>query len=244
MARTALSVLAVAFLASSCVIRLDGLSFDDDDFDAKHEETLELSAWHARGLRIDTSFGDVTLEPTTGPSRVVAMVHEEELGDGRLVYRDGVLTTVSETGRDSTLGDVTVFVNGSLPHLEVSTGMGDIEARGLRVEGEGVLGSGMGDVELTDFETTGSLELGSGMGDLRLSGVTCADLSVGSGMGSLVCTDVTSGDGDLESGMGDIVLKHCRFDDLEVETGLGDIALTETTYQRRQLSTGLGSVKD
>ena len=238
--------LASVLLAPACVIHVpccdSGLVVDGVTLDEKHEENLELGPWHPSGLTIESSLGDLAFEPTDGPSRVIATLHEAELGDAYLVHEEGKLGVRSFSGEPVALGDAHVYVNGELPALTVSTGMGDVHVHGIGIAGACSLETGMGTLSLADVHAGGEATLTSGMGDVEVEGVHSARITAESGMGNVILRHVTTGDADLSSGMGDIELDGSAFNILQAETGLGNVECRESTYVQRHLESGLGSV--
>jgi DUF4097 and DUF4098 domain-containing protein YvlB len=218
-------------------IRVDGVTLRE-----KHQETLEIGAWDETGLTLKAALGDLVFQPTDGPSRVVATVHEIRTGDARLVYANGVLSTQSTSGEPSALGDATVYVRGELPALVASTGMGDLDVRGLRVAGDVRLETGLGDVDLVDAGAGGRIALSSGMGDVSVRTVEAAEVRAASGMGDVELKAVRGKLAHLGSGMGDVTLHGCAFEEIDAETGMGDVACRETTYGKAELDSGFGRV--
>ena len=237
-------VVVIVTIVSSCSMTLgeDGFYVNGFSLEEKHEETLDVQGWDAAGLAIEASCGDVTVRGTDGPSRIVAMVHEVEPGDGRLVYEGGRLIAVTASGDPAAIGDVDVYLGGPIPSLAISSGAGDIECENITVDGPLVLSTGMGDVCVEEVRTTGRLELDSGMGDLRAVRVDCASIRANTGMGDVILDHVSSTAGNVSSGMGDVKVEHGRFDRLDASTGLGDLVCRHTAYETGHLDTGLGDL--
>ena len=108
--------LGAAALSPSCIFAIEhDLRVDGVELEERHQESLELGGWDGRGLVIDSPYDDVTIEATSGPSRVVGFVLEERLGDARMVYEDGALRARSDSGSSAALGELHIYIHGPLP---------------------------------------------------------------------------------------------------------------------------------
>jgi len=241
-----LPALAAVVLAPSCVFRISGhdscIRVDGVTLEEQHQESLDVDAWGPNGLRVDAAMGDLSFEPTDGPSRVVATLHERELGDASLAYRDGALLAETTSGDPAALGQVTVFVNGELPSLHAWTGSGDVTVTGLHVAGAVSLSTGMGDLDLIESSAGGKVSMSSGMGDVTLRRVEGGVFEAESGMGDVTFREVDGTDAALGSGMGDVTLKGCAIDRIDAGTGMGDVTCRDSQYVTANLDSGLGSV--
>ncbi len=238
--------LAAALLVSSCVISIptSELQFDGVDLEEHHEEELQIQSWHPDGLIVDANIGDVRIEPTSGPTTIIATLHETELGDARLVYEDGELKTETQSGEPSAIGDLLILANGPIPSARVASGMGTVHVQGVRIDRDLKLEAGMGDIVLEGVRAGGKVTFSTGMGDISASDLGCDRVNAESGLGDIELAHVEAGEADVDSGLGDIEVKNCTFDRLDADTGLGDIDCIASSYKRGSLDTGLGSVND
>ncbi len=233
------------FLLGACHIDLDGGTFSVNGrhLDERHEETLEILDWDPDGLVMELSAGDAVVKVTTdGSSRIVATIHEVRLHDGRLEYRDGKLLVETESGEPAVLGDVTVWVDGSLAHLSVVTGAGDVSIRGVPIEGKLLVSTGTGDVSVTGAGRSAVAKISTGLGDIELDAFGCRELTVSTGMGDISLRSVSGDEVEISTGMGDVNLASSSFDRLDASTGMGDIDARGTSYRAGGFDTGMGSV--
>ena len=234
----------LALVTSGCSINIDthGLTVNGTRLDEEHEESLTIDTWHASGLIVDTGMGDVTIEPTSGPNRITATLHEVEEGDARLTYEDGHLGWVTKSGEPAAIGDVEILVADELPALRISSGQGDVDCDRIIVTQDLVLDLGMGDLSLEDTTVGGLASLDTGMGDLSLERVEADTLRGTTGLGDADLEHVTALTAQLSSGMGDICVEHGAFSTLNATTGLGDLVCRDTRYEVGNLDTGLGDL--
>lgn len=236
--------LTLALVSSSCSVHFDntGLTVNGTRLEEQHEETLTLDAWHESGLIVETGMGDVTIESTDGPNRIVATLHEVEPGDARLLYEDGRLGFVTRSGEAAAIGDVRILVADELPALRISSGQGDVDCDRIVVTSDLVLDAGMGDLSLGDSTIGGRASLDTGMGDLCLERVECETLHGNTGLGDAVLEHVSALTARVSSGMGDIRVENGAFSTLDATTGLGDLTCRDTRYEVGHLDTGLGDL--
>ena len=144
----ALALFALPFLpfAAGCHVafgfdhpRVDGVELEES-----HVETLEASTLPA-GFRVDAALGDIRVEAAEGAPTLVVQVFEKTPGDAQAVFVEGKLVSRSQSGEPSAIGDVTLRIDRPLEHLDVSTGMGDVDCQDVRYE-EASLDSGMGSI--------------------------------------------------------------------------------------------------
>ena len=239
------AVLALgSLLLFGCHITFGRSSVEVDgvELPAEHTETLEIAAWSASGLMVDSPLGDLRVEPTDGPSTITVTLYEVEVGDATAFYEEGKLISRTSSGEPSGIGQVIVRSNGPIPSLTLTTGMGDITITDVHVTDTAKLETGMGDIEVDGIGSVDRIEANSGMGDVEVAGASCRTLTVSSGMGDVDVRGVSASEGSLSSGMGDIDIRRSDFEQLSANTGLGDVKCRETTYGRGELDTGLGSV--
>ncbi|MEM7309820.1 MAG: DUF4097 family beta strand repeat-containing protein [Planctomycetota bacterium] len=237
------ALLSLCALTPACVISVGSdVRVDGVDLEEKHSESLSLAGLEAQGLVVDASFGDVTIEPTSGPSHAVGVVYEVEPGDAYLAYVDGRVESRSHSGEPTALGHLHIFVHGPLPSLDASTGAGSIELREIDVLGDCTVSTGSGDVRIADTSSSGTIRCSTGLGDVVLRGVGAGELHLESGMGDVSLHHVEADKAELGAGMGDIELHRSAFDHLDADTGMGDIDVRDTSYRAGGLDTGFGSV--
>ena len=237
MLRTA-AILLPALLGTSCVISIGSW----DEYDFQHDESLEVGPWTDQGVDVESSFGDVRIEPTSGPNTIVVTLHEKHAGDARASFEEGRLVVTTSSGDDSAVGNVLILSNGPLPSARIECGMGDVELVGVPVEGRIELVTGMGDILLQDSSSPGRITVASGLGEVTVRNVACERIEATSGMGDVTAAFLTADKAELGSGLGDVDIADCNFDRLEAETGLGDVDCVRTTYAHIDLDSGLGSV--
>lgn len=244
MFRNAALVLLPA-VATGCIIplHLNNVVVDGVELEEKHTETIEIPAWHESGLKIRSWGGEVHVEATSGPSRIVVTVHELTPGDARAAYEGGELIARTKSGEPYAIGDVQVFTGGSLPALDVDTGMGDVLLHGVAIEGAVRLETGMGDVEILDVNAPDRVEASSGMGSIEVRSTACATLRASSGMGDIHLAGVTATEASLGSGMGDVTLRDSQLATVRASTGMGDIDCRDSRIGDHDFETGLGSVR-
>jgi len=221
----------------SHALRVDGV-----ELPVQHTETLDVGAWPANGLTVQAVQGDVRLEPTSGANAITVELHEVVHGDATAFFRDGELVAHTSSGEPAAIGRVVVRSNGPIPSLDLSTGMGDVEVDGIRVERSVEVSTGMGDVTLRGIGRLERIVASTGMGDVLIDGAECRGLSLSSGMGDIDVRGVSADEADLSSGMGDVDVRGSTFDRLDAETGLGDVRCRATTYRSGELDTGFGDV--
>jgi hypothetical protein len=205
---------------------------------AKHVEVLELSAIPVEGLRVDAAIGDLRVESGAGPLRIEVEVYGTVVGDGHAEVVGGALVARSATDQPVAIGAVTIHASADFPRLELATGTGDVEVRGVRVAGALVLATGIGDVA----GEPASIRASSGLGDLDLARSAPRSIEASSGMGDVSLDGIVAGEARLESGMGDVRMSGSRFGSLKAATGMGDVRCIDTTYEHGELDSGLGSV--
>lgn len=239
--------LAPLFLlaASGCHIGFDrGIVVDGVRLEQKHEEVLDLTEWSSTGLEIESHQGDIRIEPTAGATSITLEVYEENLGDARAAYENGVLVARTKSGRPCAIGDVLVRTAGPIPRLEISTGMGDVTLRDVAVQEVLRVVTGMGDIEASGPGVPREIELESGMGSVELENARCTRLRAKSGMGDLDLAGITAADAEISSGMGDVELRNSTFEQVKASTGMGDVDCVESSYVNGNFETGLGDVND
>ncbi len=240
--------LPLSLLAAGCVVSLGGrdhvhhLTVDGVELTEKHLEHLNIAGWHAQGLSITCGMGDIRVEPTDGANRIEVVVHEFSEGDAWAVYEKGVLSSRSQSGKPSALGDVVVYTNDPLPRLALTTGMGDVTVLAIRVSGKVTVTSGMGDIEVHDLLEATELALETGMGDVDVLRAACTKLAAESGMGDVDVVGVRCKEANLEAGMGDVDVRSSGFGHLRARTGMGDVSLRESTWTSSDLDSGLGEI--
>jgi DUF4097 and DUF4098 domain-containing protein YvlB len=237
--------LVPAILLSACHISLrDQVTVDGVRLPAHHEETLTLEAWPATGFVIRAHQGDVRVEQAEGPTTFSVLVHEREPGEAHAYIEDGKLVARAENGAKCAIGRVLVRTSGPVTGLEVSTGLGDVELRDVRVEGKLKLATGMGDVDVAGAGEPKSVELSSGMGDVGAARLRSPRLEAKTGMGDVRIESLESEDVELSSGMGDVGVSSSKGGHIEASSGMGDVELVESSFATRDLDTGLGRVRE
>lgn len=236
-----LSVLAL----SACHISLhDHLTVDGVRLPVHHEEVLTLDAWPATGLAIRAHRGDVRVEHAEGPTTITVVVHEREPGQAHAMVEDGRLVARATNGAVCAIGRVLLRTSGPVSGLELGTGMGDVELRGVSVQGRLTLETGMGDVRLSGASESQVIELSSGMGDVAATLVRCARFEADTDMGDVNVDGLEAEEVELSSGMGDITIERSKGGRIEASSGMGDVELAESSFTTRDLDTGLGRVRE
>ncbi len=237
------ALLLAIVLAPGCHIDLDsGFTVNGVRLQEEHEENLEIVAWDSRGLIMELALGDARVESTSGPTRIVATVHERYHGDARLEYKDGELVVETNSGEPGALGDVSIYTSGPIPNLVIATGTGDILVDSVRIDGNLSLSSGLGDISVLHGGSLGDGNFSTGMGDIELVSFDCRHIAASSGMGDVSLNQITSSVAEVATGMGDVSLVASNFDRLTASTGMGDIDAAGTSYGSADLDTGMGSV--
>jgi DUF4097 and DUF4098 domain-containing protein YvlB len=237
----------LATLASSCVISLGGRSdrirVNGVRLDEKHVETILPGPWEASGLTIESNQGDVRIDPTEGPNRIVVTLHEVEPGDAHAAFEGGRLLSRSATGRETAIGEVHVFTSSALPTLQIWTGLGDIDMHGVHVESEILLNTGLGDISLCCAGEPEKGILSTGLGDIHVETTAFTTLEAGTGLGDVEIGEITALEACLSTGLGDVEIEGCTIDRLDASTGLGDVDCRGSSSEGANLSTGLGKVR-
>lgn len=236
----------LSFLAlSACHISLhDHVTVDGVRLPVQHEEVLTLEAWPATGLVIRAHQGDVRVEHAEGPTTLTVVVHEREPGQAHAHFEDGKLVARAANGAKCAIGRVHLRTSGPALGLEIDTGLGDVELRGVRVEGRLAIETGMGDVTLSGAGEPQTVELASGMGDIAVTQLRCKRLEAGTGMGDVSVDGLEAEEVELSSGMGDVDVERSRGGRIEASSGMGDVVLVESSFTSKDLDTGLGSVRE
>jgi hypothetical protein len=243
MLRLTTCALIGALALTGCRIHTHGSAYivDGVRLDEKHQETLAIGEWDPAGLELMVSSGDVRFE--TGSNTTITLdLHEVTEGDATASYEGGRIVLETRSGEPAAIGDVVIRTATAIPHLDISTGMGDLDGRDVHVTGEATLGTGMGDLELFGLTVDGPTTMSTGMGDLDARDCTFGRLIASSGMGDLDLTSVQAGDAAISSGMGDVDVEDSAFARLEIDTGMGDVDLSNTQWQDADFDTGIGSV--
>jgi DUF4097 and DUF4098 domain-containing protein YvlB len=219
-------------------LRVDGVRLPEH-----HEEVHSLEAWPAEGLAIAAHRGDIRVESGSGPTTITVTVHERSPGEAHAHLEAGRLVARATNGATCALGNVVVRTAGPVRGLRASTGMGDVELRGVRVDGRIELETGKGDVVVHGAGEPESIAMGTGMGDVEAAHLRCASLVAETGMGSVRIEELEAIEAVLSSGMGDVTVVRARGTRVKAETGLGDVLLRESHFDTRELESGLGSVR-
>ena len=236
-----LSVLSLC----ACHISLnDQMTVDGVRLPVHHEEVLTLESWPATGLVIQVNKGDVLVEHAEGPTTIAVTLHEREPGDAHASIEEGKLVARASDGGVCGIGRVIVRTSGTALGLEIGTGMGDVEVRGVRVEGRLKLETSMGDVDVSGAGEPGSVELSSGLGDVTAAELRCARFAAETGMGDVKVESVGAEQAKLSSGMGDVDVKRSKGNHIEASSGMGDVDFVESSFATRDLDTGLGRVRE
>lgn len=234
-----------ALALSACHISLhDHVTVDGVRLPVHHEEVLTLDAWPATGLVIRAHQGDVRVEHTEGPTTITVVVHEREPGEAHAHIDEGRLVARATNGAVCAIGQVLVRTSGPALGLELGTGVGDVELRGVSVQGSLTLETGMGDVELHDAGEPQTISLSSGMGDIAATHLHCARFEAETGMGDVRVDGLEAEEAELSSGMGDIAVERSKGGRIEASSGMGDVEMVESTFPARDLDTGLGRVRE
>lgn len=230
---------------SACHISLhDHITVDGVRLPVHHEEVLTLDAWPAAGLVIQAHQGDVRVEHTDGPTTITVVVHEREPGEAHVHVEDGRLVARATNGAACAIGQVLLRTSGPALGLELGTGMGDVELRGVSVQGRLKLETGMGDVELHGAGEPQTIALSSGMGDIAATHLHCTRFKADTGMGDVRVDGLEAEEVELSSGMGDIAVERSKGDRIEASSGMGDVELVESSFLARDLDSGLGRVRE
>jgi len=234
-----------AAVLSACHISLhDHVTVDGVRLPVHHEEVLTLESWPAAGFVIEAHQGDVRVEQAERPTTLTVLVHEREPGEAHAHVEDGKLVARAVNGAKCAIGRVLVRTSGPVTGLEVSTGMGDVELREVRVEGKLKLETGMGDVEVAGAGEPQSVALSSGMGDVGAARLRCARFEAKTGMGDVRIDGLEGEDVKLSSGMGDVDVARSKGGRIEASSGMGDVEMVESSFTTRDLDTGLGRVRE
>jgi len=241
---TSLALLPAA-LTTACIIPLGSsdIVVDGVKLEEKHTETIEIDAWDASGLTIRSWGGDIHIQSTSGPNRITVTLHELTLDDAAASHEDGRLVAHTTSGEPLAIGDVTVFSNGPLPALDITTGMGDVLVHGVAIPGAARIETGMGDVEVLDTGSPERIQANSGMGSIEVRGTSCGTLEAASGMGDIHVSNVSATEARLEAGLGDVTIIGSHLESVRAETGLGDIDCRDSEIGHHEFDTGLGKVR-
>ncbi len=120
--------------------------------------------------------------------------------------------------------------------LDVNTGSGDLEIRGLGARVEVTTGSG--DIELADIG--GEVEARTGSGDIEAENIA-GSFEANSGSGSVELSQTAEGDVSVATGSGDIELTGIR-GGLRVATGSGDIEVDGEPLDEWSLASSSGEI--
>jgi DUF4097 and DUF4098 domain-containing protein YvlB len=190
------------------------------------EQTFEVSS--APNLQIDNFAGSVTIRAgTRNEIHVVAIKQASGLGN-----LDRIKVEMDEQGdglaiktrKSSPLNNASVQLEITTPagtHLDLNSGAGSIEVRGLRSNVE--VDSGAGDVVLADVH--GEIDVHSGAGSIEARQAS-GHVKLDTGAGSIDYEGSLQGDCRFESGAGSITLRLPASLDVEVklETGTGTVS--------------------
>jgi DUF4097 and DUF4098 domain-containing protein YvlB len=241
------SASVLSTLASSCVVSLGAcdsdLVVDGVRLEYEHRETIQIPAWDAQGLAVESHIGDLRLDATHGEDSISVTLHEARPGDAHALYEGGRLRVHTRSGSPAAIGDVVVLTSAPLASLTLHTGMGDVRATGAAVQGAVSLMSGMGDVCATGLGEPTSVALETGMGDVSLTECKTGELQLASGMGDVDVSRVTATNAKAESGMGDVTFEDCSFDTVSGESGMGDVTAVRSTWRSEAFDSGLGDVR-
>lgn len=233
-------------------------------------ENLRDLAQGCRALHLEVQRGDLHLAAAENADWTLEVSSSHN--DLPEVVRDGDLLTICQRGYGGGRMDLRLTMPHGVERVEASSGMGNVEASGLR--GRGRLSSGHGHLSLDesqgDFELSsgngrvevrqarGSLVASSGNGTLlghHLHGQIT--LNTGNGRVELRKSDgelrINTGNGDvtlqeigghgtIETGHGRIEVQGSRALALTATTGAGDITVSDGTVQSLRLTSMVGKV--
>ncbi|MFT5288700.1 MAG: hypothetical protein ACI8QS_002318 [Planctomycetota bacterium] len=238
-------LLASALLiVSGCVISIGGDSGSwgwHSNLRHEHVETIELPA-DCPTVTVNTGSGDVHVQASTGPARMVVVVREEIPGDAYVVFEGGELQVRSQSGQDVALGDVEVFLNGSSEALTLSTGSGTVIVEEVGVTADLLASTGSGDVLVQKVGSPTRVVLATGSGDVCAVSFSCSALLVDTGSGDIDVRGVQARNGSFDTGSGDVRLERSSFEFMEADTGSGDVDARSSEVKDSSVSTGSGSV--
>jgi hypothetical protein len=264
----ALVVLLCLCLATAAVLTLGSFFISDvrrttSEVATSTEENRVFTVAPGAALRVDNFAGNVTVRAADEGHILVVAVRRAPTGASsdriQVLYQETAegleVRTVRPTGLLNARVDLEIQVPPGTP-LEVGTGAGNLEVRGLTAGAQAETGSGnvmalglLGDVELSTGsgsvdlqDATGAVTAETGSGNLTLRGIE-GDLVGHTGSGG-IRVEGASGQVRLDSGNGSVEYRGTPAGECRFETGTGSVVLylPADLDARVDLQTSSGSV--
>jgi hypothetical protein len=225
-------------LLAACGGRTVALSHPELDAEAVREVTVDITGAADRILDLATPAGDILVEVSDGPPRLVArlrLMARSEFEAEDLLER---FTVEGRTAPDTFVvradGEPAPIAGTRLQVEPLVSFFAQI-APGQRVRAE----TGSGRVEVKG--ATGECVAESSFGDVRLAGVRGEAVRATTGSGQVEVVDVHADQIEVETSFGDVRIESVR-GDVQVRAGSGDLVLAGLANGACDLKTGFGNI--